>query len=115
MRRSQRIIATWLLLAVMSLTPLLEVLAADAVSPASMATCQIELDAGINASQNASAMATMDCAQHHACMSYCQFAPLQSTGPQQMRASQFLWLAMPDKAENFNTRFLESIERPPRV
>lgn len=99
----------------MGLNPLLEVLAIDAALPTSLATCQIELTTDNDAAQKAGLTDAIDCAQHHACMSYCQFAPLQPAGPQKMRARPFFWLSILDKADNFNTRFLESIERPPRV
>ena len=115
MHRSQRKIVAWLVLTVMSFNPLLVVLALDTASHPAMVSCGIVLAASSDITQSTGAEAEMGCAQHHACMSNCQFAPLQPTSSLQMQVSQLLWLAIPDEAENFNTRFLESIERPPRV
>lgn len=115
MRRSNRKFVAGLLLTVIGFTPLLEVLAIDSALPSSMTACQIALAGESNATPSADPEATMDCAQHHACISYCQFAPLLSGGPHQVGVSSLPWLAIPDQAKDFSTRFLESIERPPRV
>lgn len=114
MRRSPRKIVALLVLAVMSLNPILEVLAIDAAPP-SMMDCQIMVAAGSDAAQGTSTEAALGCVQHDACISHCQFAPLQLSSSQQMRVGALLSLAIPDQPDNFVTRFLEVIERPPRV
>ena len=107
MRRSSRIAIAWLLLVAMSLNPLLGALANGIDSASAAATCLVVDDTDT---------AHMpDCTQHHACYSFCQLAPLQPAGPEQIRIVRWPWLVLAMEPEDLDTRFLEGIERPPRA
>ena len=113
MGRSQQILIAWIAITVMSLNPLTGVLAIDAEPAVTMADCQIVLPAndvdGIDDDH------MTNCAQNHACTSYCQFAPLQPSSLSNTQISRRPWLALSGESENLVTRFLEGIERPPRA
>lgn len=118
MHRSQRKIVAWLVLTVMSLNPLLGVLASDARLSPLNGDCQtvIAASASIDAAHQAAAETTMDCAQqHNACISYCQFTSLQPVGPLRMPGKRLLWFVPSGEPDNLTTRFLDGLERPPRV
>lgn len=109
MRRSRRKFIAWLTIAVMSLNPFFGAFAADG---APLTDCQI-VPAAIAADYAADH--AEDCAQHYACTSYCQFAPLLPPGPAAAQAGPRPWFAHGADTENIVTRFLDGIERPPRV
>ena len=115
MRRSQRKIIAWLLLIAVSLNPLVGVHALNAGPVPAIADCQIDLAASAASEPADGAGPITDCSRHHACATSCQFAPLQPSGPQQPRVERRPWPALSGGPENIVTRFLESIERPPRV
>jgi hypothetical protein len=118
MRRSQRKIVAWLVITVIGLNPSLGVLAVDDVQPPMTADCQVVMAANVEpgAADHTGAVPMTDCAQqHHACASFCQFTSLQPHDPPHMRASRLLWFALPGEPEALVTRFLDGLERPPRV
>jgi hypothetical protein len=117
MRRSPRIAVAWLLLLAMSFNPLLGALAIGPDTALSAPECQIVADknAADEAGQGDQATHAPDCTQHHTCNSVCQLAPLQPTGPAQILIVRRPWLVLAVEPEDLATRFLESIERPPRV
>ena len=118
MRRSQRKIVAWLVLTVMSLNPLLGVLAADAELSPAIADCQAMMGASapIDAAHHGDVGPTMDCAQqHNACVSYCQFNSLQPIELLRIASNRPHWFVPSRNSENLTSRFLDALERPPRI
>lgn len=113
MRRSKVKFIAWLLVGILGLNPLLGVFAIDATK----AECQIEQMANITVDSTAHAAEDhmLDCTQHHACTSYCQFAPLQPSDLSLMQLSRRPLSTLAGEPDHLVTRFLEGIERPPRV
>lgn len=118
MRRSQRKIVAWLVLTVVSLSPLLGMFAVDAEQSPAIADCQAVMAAGapMDTVHHGGTAPTMDCAQqHNACISYCQFTSLQPTDPLRMPGKRLLWFVPSGAPDNLTTRFPDGLERPPRV
>ena len=113
MRLTTRKILTWLVVSVLSFNPMLGALAIEA-DPGAATDCQIVLPAN-SAADNVNHDHIEDCSQLHACNSYCQLAPLQPADLSQIHISRRPLSAFPGESENLVTRFVEGIERPPRV
>ncbi len=112
MRLLQRKIVAWLMLAMLGFNPLLEVLAVDMTTTA---VCETVLAAGSDLTESSDEDSSFDCVQHQACISYCQFTPLQHADLLIMQVDQLFLLVLPDEPDNFQTHFLDGIKRPPRV
>ena len=118
MRRSPRKIIAWLLLIFISLNPALGALAIDVEAAQEMGNCEIVMAAGasLGPADHAGAGTMTDCAQqHHACTAFCQFSSLQPFDPPRMGTSRLLWFELSGEPDNLVSRFLDSLERPPRA
>lgn len=115
MRRSQRKVIAWLLLAAVSINPLAGVLAMAAVPGPPAAGCQVDLAASADSGVADDAGLAATCAQHHACTTSCQFAPLQPAALPPMHLELRPCPGLSSEPETLVTRFLERIERPPPV
>lgn len=114
MRCAQRKWIARILLVMMSIY-LLPATAVEDSRSLPMDNCQAMLSVAGYSAEPANLEPDQICGQHRACVSYCQITPLHQDSLLKVQTGQLLSLVLTDEPHNLITRFLEGIDRPPRV